>query len=113
MHRQLQAAVAVDRKRVRLLPHKRAVEKHRKERLGELFALGQDLLRYDGTSTYFEVEAAKNPQAQRGYSRDWARLSEGCYLLRSNVTDWSAEELRRAYLPLTEAEGPPASRNPI
>ena len=24
--------------------------------------------------------------------RDWAALSEGCYLLRSNVTDWSDEE---------------------
>lgn len=37
--------------------------------------------------------------------RDWARLSEGCYLLRSNVRDWSAEELWRAYMQLTEAEG--------
>ena len=36
--------------------------------------------------------------------RDWARLSEGCYLLRSNVTDWSAEDLWRAYIQLTEAE---------
>jgi hypothetical protein len=23
--------------------------------------------------------------------REWARLSEGCYVLRSNVTDWSPE----------------------
>lgn len=36
--------------------------------------------------------------------REWARLSEGCYLLRSNVTDWSAEDLWRAYVQLTEAE---------
>src|SRR5258705_7502399 len=36
--------------------------------------------------------------------REWARLSEGCYVLRSNVTDWSPEELRRAYMQLTEAE---------
>lgn len=36
--------------------------------------------------------------------RDWARLSEGCYLLRSNVTDWNGEELWRAYIQLTEAE---------
>ena len=33
-----------------------------------------------------------------------AKLSEGCYLLRSNVTDWSGEELWRAYIQLTEAE---------
>jgi hypothetical protein len=25
--------------------------------------------------------------------RDWARLSEGCYLLRSAVTDWGGEKL--------------------
>jgi transposase len=36
--------------------------------------------------------------------RDWAALSEGCYLLRSNVTDWSDEELWKAYIQLTEAE---------
>jgi transposase len=36
--------------------------------------------------------------------RDWAALSEGCYLLRSNITDWSAEDLWRAYIQLTEAE---------
>lgn len=36
--------------------------------------------------------------------RSWAELSEGCYLLRSNITNWSAEELWRAYIQLTEAE---------
>lgn len=36
--------------------------------------------------------------------RAWAELSEGCYLLRSNITDWSAEELWRAYIQLTQAE---------
>jgi hypothetical protein len=37
--------------------------------------------------------------------RDWSRMSEGCYLLRSNVRDWSAEELWQAYMQLTQAEG--------
>lgn len=36
--------------------------------------------------------------------RDWAALSEGCYLLRSNVADWSAEDLWKAYIQLTDAE---------
>ena len=36
--------------------------------------------------------------------RSWAKLSEGCYLLRSNVSDWTAPELWRAYMQLTEAE---------
>ena len=53
-----------------LLPHKEAVEKHLKARLGELFEIEYDLLLYDVTSTYFEGLAESNPQAQRGYSRD-------------------------------------------
>lgn len=36
--------------------------------------------------------------------REWATLSAGCYLLRTNVTDWSDEELWKAYIQLTEAE---------
>jgi transposase len=54
----------------RLLPHKGALEQHLRARWGELFALDYDLLLYDVTSTYFEGEAAANPLAQRGYSRD-------------------------------------------
>ena len=53
-----------------LLPHKTALEQHLVTRLGELFALDYDLLLYDVTSTYFESQAAENPLAQRGYSRD-------------------------------------------
>lgn len=53
-----------------LLPHKEALEKHLRQRLGELFELKCDLLLYDITSTYFEGDAEGNPLAQRGYSRD-------------------------------------------
>ena len=54
----------------RLLPHKEQLEVHLKNRMGELFDLEYDLLMYDITSTYFEGQAAGNPLAQRGYSRD-------------------------------------------
>jgi hypothetical protein len=53
-----------------LLPQKAEIEKHLKERLGELFNLEYDLLLYDVTSTYFEGQSDGNPQAMRGYSRD-------------------------------------------
>jgi transposase len=36
--------------------------------------------------------------------RNWSALSEGCYMLRTNINDWSGEELWRAYIQLTEAE---------
>jgi transposase len=53
-----------------LLPHKPAIEKHLKDRLGALFDLDYDLLLYDITSTYFEGQCACNRLAKRGYSRD-------------------------------------------
>lgn len=53
-----------------LLPHKRALERHLKEKLGELFSLDYDLLLYDVTSTCFEGQAASNDLAQRGYTGD-------------------------------------------
>jgi transposase len=59
----------------------------------------------------FEVCVSKVPKGgakvswtKRGSWRDWSRLSEGCYMLRSNIADWSAEELWKAYIQLTEAE---------
>jgi len=36
--------------------------------------------------------------------RKWAVLSEGCYLLRTNIADWDARELWEAYIQLTQAE---------
>jgi transposase len=54
----------------RLRPLKEAIEKHLKKRLGNLFDVKYDLLLYDITSTYFEGDAAANPLAKRGYSRD-------------------------------------------
>jgi transposase len=35
---------------------------------------------------------------------DWADLSEGAYVLRTNVADWTPEELWRTYIQLTDAE---------
>jgi len=54
----------------RLLEHKEALERHLRERLGELFSIDYDLLLYDVTSTYFEGACESNPMAKRGHSRD-------------------------------------------
>lgn len=35
---------------------------------------------------------------------DWARHSEGCYVLRTNLHDWSADELWRTYMQLCDAD---------
>jgi transposase len=59
----------------------------------------------------FKTEVTTNPLGRTVLKwekvqswRSWAKLSEGCYLLRSNVSDWTAAELWRAYTQLTEAE---------
>jgi hypothetical protein len=59
----------------------------------------------------FQVEVGSDEQGRAKIQwkrveawREWAQLSEGCYLLRSNITDWSAEALWQAYMQLTEAE---------
>ena len=54
----------------KLLEHKDDIQKHLKERLGELFNITYDILLYDVTSTYFEGQLSGNPQAKQGYSRD-------------------------------------------
>ncbi len=53
-----------------LLEHKAELEAHLSQRSGELFAVDNEVLLYDVTSTYFEGEAEGNPLARRGYSRD-------------------------------------------
>ena len=35
---------------------------------------------------------------------DWAARSEGAYVLRSNITDWTDQQLWKAYIQLTQAE---------
>lgn len=54
----------------KILPLKTDLEAHLKKQWEGLFDIRYDLLLYDVTSTYFEGQAKRNPQAQRGHSRD-------------------------------------------
>jgi transposase len=53
----------------------------------------------DGCSAGFRLGVVHNAAFD-----DWAALSEGAYLLRSNITDWSDQQLWKAYIQLTQAE---------
>lgn len=53
-----------------LLPLRDALFDHLRERYRSLFGCRFEFLLYDVTSTYFEGQCGRNPQAQRGYSRD-------------------------------------------
>lgn len=50
--------------------HKESLCTHLMARYREWFGVRFEFLLYDVTSTYFEGQAERNPQAQRGYSRD-------------------------------------------
>lgn len=61
----------------------------------------------------FDIRLEKTKQRSSGLTlrwgrnsewTSWAELSEGCYLLRSNVRDWTPDDLWRTYIQLTQAE---------
>jgi hypothetical protein len=54
----------------RLHPQREGIERGLAERERELFNLDESIYLYDLTSTYFEGQCKRNPQAKRGYSRD-------------------------------------------
>ncbi len=54
----------------RLHPKREAIERELAEQEQTLFTLDDTVYLYDLTSTYFEGQMRRNPQAKRGYSRD-------------------------------------------
>jgi transposase len=73
--------------------------------------LGQLLGRNSRAAGLFETDVTTDPDGRARLVwrkveawRQWAELSEGCYLLRSNVADWSAQDLWQAYMHLTDVE---------
>ena len=75
--------------------------------------IGRLLERNQRAGNAFEITVKRAPDhpsgiriamQERESCAEWAKLSHGAYILRTNVTDWSAEELWRTYTQLTDAE---------
>lgn len=73
--------------------------------------LGRLLGRYSRAAGLFKTDVVQDRDGRARLIwekveawRDWAQLSEGCYLLRSNITDWTGAQLWHAYIQLTQAE---------
>jgi len=73
--------------------------------------VGRLLGRNSRAARLFRVRVEARPDggarlrwSRRSTAQAWAQSSQGCYVLRSNVADWDAEELWRAYMHLTDAE---------
>src|SRR5262249_46241781 len=73
--------------------------------------VGRLMGRNTRAASFFDVRVAQDGtgQIQLSWKRcevPWAlaELRDGCYLLRTNVLDWTTEELWRAYIHLTDVE---------
>jgi len=92
----------------RLTRARRPLERSRLER-----QLGRLLERNARAAGRYVIDFVTDPTVPAGLGLtwtaqpewdDWARWSEGCYVLRTNIADWSAEDLWRTYMQLTDAE---------
>lgn len=75
--------------------------------------IGRLLERNSRAAGRFLVTLADDQTLPAGLRLDWSfrpewedlsRFSEGCYVLRTNVNDWTAEALWQTYIQLTQAE---------
>lgn len=92
----------------RLERARKAVDAHLVER-----QIGRLLQRNTRAAGGFEIHVDQAPERasglrlrwkQRAEWLEWAQQTEGCYILRTNVSGWSSEDLWRTYIQLTEAE---------
>lgn len=75
--------------------------------------IGRLLQRNTRAAAAFQVRVHPAPERASGLEliwrerpewKEWAEQTEGCYILRTNVAHWSAEDLWRTYIQLTDAE---------
>ncbi len=94
----LAARIARSKKRLDAAPVNRQIGRilQQNQRAAARFAVE---LEPDGCPAGFRLHVAFNASFD-----DWAALSEGAYLLRSNITDWDNRQLWKAYIQLTQAE---------
>jgi transposase len=98
------ASLAGRLQKAKTLPDRTQVERQIGRLLGHnsraagLFEVHVEQVQRDGRPA-LEVRWGKRPAW-----RQWASVSEGCYLLRTNLVGWAPADLWRTYIQLTEAE---------
>jgi transposase len=94
----LAARIARSKKRLDPAPINRQIGRllQRNQRAAARFAIA---LEPDGCPAGLRLRVSCNDAFD-----DWAAISEGAYLLRSNIADWSDQQLWKAYIQLTQAE---------
>ena len=98
---------ALERLKSRIARAKQPLDKSQVDR-----QIGRLLQRNSRAAARFEISLPEsdNPAgfSLQVHTRDefdrWAALSEGSYVLRTNIDDWTEEKLWKAYIQLTQAE---------
>ena len=100
-------------KRLTQLTHRIERSRRRLDRSMLERQIGRLLERNRRAAGRYRIQLHEDPQVSAGLRLewsvraewdDWARASAGCYVLRTNVSDWTPEALWRTYVQLTEAE---------
>ncbi len=110
MHERFAKRIATDLERLerRLQRAKKAADRSQVER-----QIGRILERNSRAGKKFQVKVKGDASRDSGLRvevkernewTEWARLTEGTYILRSNVAEWTPAELWRTYMQLVEAE---------
>ncbi len=106
---------SADKIAARLATMTERCEKQNRDQLRVAREIGHLMGQNTKAAHLFEVKVVpKNDDELKAFAKiqwqkikpatDWHELSDGCYLLRTNVTDWTDEDLWKAYIQLTEAE---------
>lgn len=105
MHQRFEERIEVGLKAIETACHKRKQKVVTiAKRLGRLLSINSRAAKLFKTDVIETPQGAQLVWSKEETARDWAALSEGCYLLRTNVGDWTDEELWKAYIQLTEIE---------
>lgn len=76
--------------------------------------IGRLLQRNQRAAKLFEIQCDSAPECPSGlrlrWQRNeaehvWAELTEGCYVLRTNIRDWTEQDVWQVYIQLTQVEG--------
>jgi transposase len=110
MHQRFSERIASE---LEVLKKRLEVAKKPIDRSGVERQIGRLLERNRRAAQRFEIQVTEESTVPSGLRLawsvrsewdEWALASEGCYVLRTNVADWSHEQLWKAYIQLTQAE---------
>ncbi len=98
---------ALEKLSARILKSKKRLNKDQINR-----QIGRILQKYQRAAARFDIELEDDASAAgfhlkvevRKQFDEWALLTEGTYVLRSNVNEWTDEKLWKAYIQLSQAE---------